>query len=76
MLNFLITVFSETYERILENSTQYNYIKRASFNVECLGMLNSFGVLSQIIFAVLTFRADEEEEENIVQTITQEIWKA
>ena len=53
MLNFLITVFSETHERVLANSVNYTYLTRASLNMECMAMLKTFGMVQDIDHVVL-----------------------
>jgi hypothetical protein len=48
MLNFLITVFSETHERVLANSIDYAYKTRAELNVECIAILKTFNFLGSL----------------------------
>jgi hypothetical protein len=54
MLNFLITVFSETHERVLTNSIDYAYKTRAELNVECIAILKSFKLLGNLDHQVIT----------------------
>jgi hypothetical protein len=48
MLNFLITVFSETHERVLANSIDYAYKTRADLNIECIAILKSLGMMGDV----------------------------
>jgi hypothetical protein len=62
MLNFLITVFSETHERVLTNAINYSYLTRAQMNVECLGMLKTIKCLTDFDYIVICSPDDETED--------------
>jgi hypothetical protein len=64
MLNFLITVFSETHERVLANSINYTYLTRASLNVECLAILKTFGFITDFDYIVICSPVDDEAEDD------------
>ena len=72
MLNFLITVFSETHEKILANAINYTYLTRAQLNVECLAMLKTFGVIQDFDYIVICSPVDDEfeDDEEILGVIT------
>ena len=62
MLNFLITVFSETHERVLSNSIQFKYFTRLELNLEAVALLKTLGVIGDIDYIVLCSPVNEEEE--------------
>ena len=59
MLNFLITVFSETHERVLANSVNFEYLTKSEFNVECLAFLKTFGLLKELDHQLVTLKAND-----------------
>ena len=63
MLNFLITVFSETHERVLTNQLEYTYKKRAELNVECMSLMTLLHLFDDIVFSVITLSSEEDEQE-------------
>jgi hypothetical protein len=65
MLNFLITVFSETHERVLANKINYTYLTRATLNVECLGMLKTLGFIQDFDYFVICSPVDDELEDEV-----------
>ena len=75
MLNFLITVFSETHERVLTNQLKYTYMTRAKLNKQSFALLKSFSLLDEVVFSVLTIPSreniDEDDDANgIIQSLT------
>jgi hypothetical protein len=62
MLNFLITVFSETHENVLANKINYIYLTRATLNVECLAMLKTFGIIQDFDYFVICSPVDDKIE--------------
>ena len=65
MLNFLITVFSETHERVLANSINYTYLTRAKLNVECLAILKTFNIIQDIEYFVICSKMNEDVDEEV-----------
>ena len=65
MLNFLITVFSETHERVLSNSIIYKFDTRLSLNLECMALLKTLGVIGDIDYIVLCSPVDEDVETEV-----------
>jgi len=65
MLNFLITVFSETHERVLANSINYKYLTRAKLNVENLAFLKTIGVVRDIDYIVICSQMNEDVDSDV-----------
>jgi hypothetical protein len=64
MLNFLITVFGETHERVLATAINYTYLTRATMNVECLAMLKSLRVIQDFDYILICSPVDDEIEDD------------
>jgi hypothetical protein len=65
MLNFLITVFSETHERVLANAINYTYLTRAQLNVECMAMLKTFKFITDFDYMVICSPVNDEFEDDV-----------
>ena len=65
MLNFLITVFSETHERVLANSINFTYETRAKLNVEVLAMLKTFNLITDIDYMVVCSKMNEDVDDEV-----------
>ena len=65
MLNFLITVFSETHERVLASSIDYAYKTRADLNIECIAILKSLGMMGDVDHQIITAVKNEEIEDEV-----------
>ena len=63
MLNYLITVFGETHETILNTKNEITYKSRAKANVEVISIMKVFHTLEDIVFSVVTMTADKADEE-------------
>jgi hypothetical protein len=77
MLNFLITIFSETHERVLTNQLEYTYYTRAVLNKQAFALLKSFHLLDETVYSVLTqaksdsISGNEDEMKGIIQNLTK-----
>ena len=45
LLNFLIAIISQSYENVMSKSMIFKYRQRVQLNLECLLILDTFGVL-------------------------------
>ena len=61
MLNFLITVFSETHERVLSNSINFKYTTRLELNLESMALMKTLGAIGDIDYIVLCSPVNENE---------------
>ena len=78
MLNFLITIFSETHERVLVNQLEYTYLTRAKLNKQSFALLKSFGLLDEVVFQVLTIPChenidDDDQMKGVITSLTSVI---
>ena len=62
MLNFLITVFSETHERVLSNSIIFKYSTRLGLNLEAMAFMKALGLIGDIDYIVLCSPVIQDEE--------------
>jgi hypothetical protein len=62
MLNFLITVFSETHERVLTNSIIFKFSTYLDLSLEAMAVLKTLGVIGDIDYIVLCSSVNEDDE--------------
>lgn len=55
LLNFLIAVISQTYERVAGSQTNYTYKDRAEMNEECATVLSSLYFQGEVKMIVFTY---------------------
>lgn len=55
LLNFLIAVISQTYERVAGSQTNYTYKDRAEMNEECSTILSSLYFQGEVKLIVFTY---------------------
>lgn len=61
MLNFLIAIISQSFERMMEQQLVTNYGHRIEFNRDCRIVLNYFGLLPTLNCAVISGKTLESE---------------
>jgi len=67
LLNFLIAVISDTYERVSEVKEMFCYRQKAQLNQECYDLIKAFKKLPTYKIIVLsTAKIMDEQEENAI----------
>lgn len=64
LLNFLIAVISQSYEMVMSQQIISTYLHRCDLNLECLRILDYFGVLNPINFFAIASSDSEIGKEN------------
>ena len=81
LLNFLIAVISQTYERVVSSQVNYTYKDKAEMNEECQLILTTLYYQGEVKMIVFTydksiFSAESNEWGGIVDSIKQVVDKS
>jgi hypothetical protein len=62
LLNFLIAIISQSYEDVMSRETFTRYSLRSHMNLECLLILQTFGMINEMDIFVLSANDGEDGE--------------